>query len=180
MTWRGARRALCGLALTSGLARADGEPRRDFALSLPLVGLLASSVGFQLEQRVAARWSLATSMALRKSGGDDYDVRETGFGVEGRRWLARARGLRALRGPFVAARLEHGVTSASLHGRPIGSTVRVGASGAFGWRWIIAERVEIAPSVGVGVRVELDGRDRVAPWARAEIFRFSTTVGVVF
>lgn len=164
---------------TSAVARADTPERRDDVLSVPLVGLTVHSLGLEYEHRVAPRWSVMTAMAYRTSGGEDYDVWEAGFGTAGRFWLMGA-GRPALRGPFLGARLDYGLTHASLHGRSIGSTLRHGESVSFGWRFLPWKSVEITPSVGLGVRTEWDARGRLAPWTRAELFRFGTTAGWVF
>lgn len=169
--------ALSVLALSS-TSRADEVPREN-ALSLPLIGLMVHSLGVQYERRLPRSLSLATSMGIRRSGGEDFDVLELGFGVEGRYWLMGAK-LNAMRGPYFGARVEWGTTRVAEHDRVIGTTVRFGESVSFGYRWVFWNRMELTPSVGFGARTELDGRGRLAPWTRPELFRLGTTIGVMF
>jgi hypothetical protein len=165
--------------------RSPVPPPRN-ALSLQLTSLLDRGVTIQFERQVAPRFSVATSLGRRWSGGKSFDTSETGFGAEGRYWLfGRGPLMRpytgpAMVGPFVAFRTDAGITRVDDGDRLVGSSLRLAESLALGARVAIAGRVELSSSLGFGLRHDFDPRGRLAPWTRFEPLRFGMTAGILF
>ena len=162
------RAARAFVALLALAAPARAEPPRN-ALSVPLVALFEHALALEYERHLAPQGSLATSMAFRKSGGRDFDVVSAGFGLEARYWL-RARDA-FVRGPHLGVRFELGVLQVADSRHVLGETVRFGESVAIGWRFAPWDLVAITPSVGMGLRTEIDPRGRLPPWTRPEYLR---------
>lgn len=151
------------------------------ALSVQLVSLLQGGATVQYERFVAPeqRVSFATSIGMRISGGHDYDVIESGYGCEGRFWFLKGKGMA---GPFMSLRFDTGLTRVADagDGRVLGSNLRFAETFNVGVRFVFFERLEITPSVGLGLRTDVDPRGRLSPWTRAELLRLGLTFGAVF
>jgi hypothetical protein len=178
---------LCTLAI-AGPASA-GEPPRpvpENTLSLSLFALSSGGLAAQYERFVLPpRLSFATSLAVRRSGGRDFDVLDTAFGAEGRFWLSGrapfgAFAGPAMVGPYLSVRVDYGIVSVSDDRHVLGATHTVAEAFTFGYRFSIAGVVHVTPSVGVGVRTELDPTGRLAPWTRAELVRLGLSAGVMW
>ena len=156
------------------------------AASLLLPSLTNGGVAVQYERFVAPpRLSIATSMGVRYSGGKDYDVIESGFGGECRVWFdGRAPFThftgRAMVGPYLGFRVDFGLTHETYGGHVAGNAMRVAESVSLGYRFAVASRIEITPSLGAGLRTEIDPRGRLPAWTRGEILRMGVTAGVLF
>jgi hypothetical protein len=135
----------------------------------------------QYERFVAPqqRVSIATSIGMRVSGGHDFDVVESGYGCEGRFWFLKGKGMA---GPYMGLRFDTGLTRVADAdtGRVLGSSLRIAETFNVGVRFVFFDRLEVTPSVGLGVRTDVDPRGRLSPWTRAEILRFGLTFGAVF
>lgn len=155
------------------------------ALSLEIVSLLESGLLIQYERQLLPRFSLATSMAGRISGGSDYSVLGTTFGSEGRYWFwgrppfARFAG-RAMVGPFVSARVDFGIVHDSEGGHPLGTSMSLAEGVSLGCRVVFWNRIELTPSFGLGMRTDFDPHGRLAPWTRGELGRLALYTGVLF
>lgn len=168
---------------------AEIAPRRPAprnAFSLHVLSLLNSGVALQYERLVAPpRFSLAGSLGYRGSGGSDFDVVEGTAGTEGRYWLWGKDGFsrfdeRGMLGPFIGFRFDFGYTNVSQGERSVGESLRFAEAVQLGARVAIAHRIEITPSVGMGLRHEVDPSGRLAAWTRFELIRFGLTAGVLF
>jgi hypothetical protein len=163
---------------------APSAPRNAISIALP--SLLNSGIALEYERFVGPpRFSFVTGLGIRSSGGRQFDVVESAYGVEGRLWLwGRAPfsrfSERAMIGPYVGARFDYGITRVSSGGHVLGSGMRFAESLSIGVRVVIAGHVEITPSYGIGLRTEVDPRGRLAPWTRGEILRLGLTAGVMF
>ncbi len=155
-------------------------------VSLQLMSLLNSGVAVQYERFLAPpRVSIVTGLGLRGSGGPDIDVFESSFSTEGRVWLVgKAPFSRfaqpAMVGPYVGVRLDLGLTKVSQDGQVLGTSYRISESLMLGVRFAFAHRFEVTPSMGFGLRTDIDPRGELAPWTRVELFRLGVTAGVMF
>ena len=151
------------------------------ALSVQLVALLQGGVTMQYERFVLPerRVSFATSMGMRLSGGNDYDVIESGYGCEGRFWFLPGKGMT---GPFMSLRFDTGLTRVADagDGRVLGTSMRFAESFNTGVRFLFFDHLEVTASVGLGIRTDVDPRGRLSPWTRAELLRFGVTFGALF
>jgi hypothetical protein len=160
----------------------------DNALSLQMVSLLNRGATIQYERFFAPpRLSLATSIGGRVSGGNDYDVVETGYGIEAKLWLAGkvafVRYTRpAMVGPYLGFRFDMGLSrvAAADDGRVVGTNMRFAESINIGVRFVFFERLELSPSFGFGLHTDVDPRGRLPAWSRGDILRLGLTVGAVF
>jgi len=112
----------------------------------------------------------------RWSGGSQFDTSETAFAVEPRYWFLRPSFIR----PFAGFRMEYGLTQVDSEDRRLGSAMTFGESFAVGVRVTLLHRFEITPSTGSGFRHEIDPRGHLSMFTQWDVFRFGTTVGVVF
>ena len=124
------------------------------------------------------RWnklSVAVALGARTGAHGDYDSRTLGAGVEVRRWLRRPT---TMRGWYVAARTDVAATRIEdmVEHRSVGSLVTWSVGAAGGYRFVIADRVEITPSVGMGVVVE----GGMMPTTSRVAGMLGLTAGVVF
>jgi hypothetical protein len=180
--------ALVLVALVApAIARAEQPalPPRN-ALSLEIPSLFNAGLAIQYERFVLPPiFSVVTGAGMRRSGGDEYDVLDVGFGAEGRFWLLGRAPFsrwdrRAMVGPYLALGLDFGIVREWHQGHVLGTTMRVGQHGSVGARFAILRRFEITPSLGAGLRTEIDARGRLAPWSRPELIRLGLTAGVLF
>ena len=151
-----------------------------------MLSLLSSGVTLQYERFILPpRLSLAGSVGYRRSGGSQFEVVEGSLGTEGRLWILGKDGVsrfdeRGMVGPFVGFRFDFGMASVSEGARTVGKSVRFAESIHLGARVAFAGRVELTPSVGIGLRHEIDPDGRLSAWTRLEVIRFGMTVGVMF
>lgn len=165
--------------------RRRGNPRN--ALTVPLVALFNSGFALEYERFFAPpHFSLVTAAGLRSSGGRTLDVLEASFGLEGRLWIwgkgpfSRYDG-RAMVGPYLGLRFDYGASRVwTESGRGLGSAVRFGEALTFGVRLTVARHVHVTPSVGFGVRTEIDPSGRLAPLTSFEALRMGLAVGALF
>lgn len=155
------------------------------AISLQLLSLLSSGITLQYERALAPKLSVVGALGYRRSGGDAFDVNEGSLSVEGRYFFFGKDGLSrfdgpAMVGPFAGFRVESGLTRVSEGGRSLGGAVRIAESIHLGARAAIGGRFEITPSLGIGLRHEIDPSGRLAAWTRLEVLRFGIAVGVLF
>jgi hypothetical protein len=162
------------------------SPPPENVLSIQLVSLLANNVQLQYERFLRPpRVSFVTGLGFRSSGGPETDVFESSFGVEGRIWLiGKAPFSRferaAMVGPYIGVRLDSGLTKVSQDGHVLGTSIRISEAIMLGVRFAFAKRFELTPSLGGGLRTDIDPRGRLALWTRGEIFRLGLTAGVMF
>jgi len=119
---------------------------------------------------------MSTSAGSTSQGGDDFDTREMGGGLEGRFWFLG----HGMLGPYAGVRFDYGFTRVSEGDRFLGSSMSYAQSLVGGVRVILWHRMEITPSYGLGVRQEIDPRGRLEPLFHFELFRLGLTLGVMF
>ncbi len=165
------------------------------AISVQVLSLLGLALALQYERFLGARrdaterprprLSLAGSAGYRGSGGTDFDVYEGTLGAEARYWFIGRDGFSkldgpAMVGPYVGFRFDTGLTHVSDGNRVLGKTIRFAESIQLGARVTVANRVEITPAFGIGIRHEIDPDGVLSAWTRLEILRFGLTAGVLF
>lgn len=174
-----------------GRAAADTEVRREsprHVVSVPLLSLAgAAGIGVQLEQKLAApRWSIAVALAARGNAGGDYSSLATTISVEARYWL-RGHAVwcdlpaRSAVGWFAGARLDmtRVRTRDTIDDRSLGSSLGFAEALTLGYRFAVKRRVEITPSIGLGVKSEVDTSGRLPSWTRGD-GRIGLTLGWLF
>lgn len=163
------------------------------AISVQVLSLLGLALALQYERFLGVRrdaterprLSLAGSAGYRGSGGTDFDVYEGTLGAEARYWFIGRDGFSkfdgpAMVGPYVGFRFDSGLTHVSDGSRVLGKTIRFAESIQLGARVTVANRVEITPAFGIGMRHEIDPDGVLSAWTRLEILRFGLTAGVLF
>ena len=159
-------------------------PPHRHALSLAPIAFFHHGVQVQYEGFVAPpRVSVVTKLGYRRGASGDYDATTLQTGLEARVWITgRAPGVRGrdMAGPFGYVRLDTSFTGASRDGgRSLGSVVTIAEGAGVGFRFVLGDRFELTPSLGLGVATDLDGRGRLPPWTRL-VLAGGFTVGVLF
>lgn len=186
--------ALVGCTLLAGLpgrAAAETEVERKsprHVVSLPLLSLAgAAGIGVQLEQKLAApRWSVAVALAARGNAGGDYSSLATTVSAEARYWL-RGRAIwsdlpaGSAVGWFAGARLDvtRVRTRDTIDDRALGASLGFAETLTLGYRFAVKGRVAITPSIGLGVKSEVDTSGRLPSWTRGDA-RIGLTLGWLF
>jgi hypothetical protein len=163
----------------------DYGPR--WALSWNPLAVRAAALSLQIERLVRApRFSAVAGVALRAGGGRDYRWLGVTLAVEGRYWFLARGPVRHARdggmvGPYVALRVEGG--GGRLRDRPdhevAAAAVTFSELALLGYRLSLWGRAEVTPSVGFGLRHEVDPSGRLASfttWA----FAYGLTLGWMF
>ncbi len=168
-------------------ATAQREPPRDL-VSLPLLSLSGlAGVGLQYEHQLEARrFSVAVALAARANAGGDYRSLATSASIELRYWL-KGRAVwcdlprRAMVGWFAGARLDVSRTTThdQVEDRDLGASRGFAETLTFGYRFAIRGRVELTPSLGFGLRSEIDESGRLPSWTRSTL-TFGITAGWLF
>ncbi|MHB8874368.1 MAG: DUF3575 domain-containing protein [Myxococcaceae bacterium] len=159
------------------------ESRRT-AISLHLPALLQAALAVQAERYTASRrWSLALSLGARIAGGHDYRAFALASGAELRFWFFRPPSYAAawgFGGPYAAVRLDVGGTRLAALSPPqeAGWGLTVGQTASVGYRLPLRGRIELTPSVGLGLTTLFDGRGRFAAFPRGVVVA-GLTVGVL-
>ena len=163
------------------------EPPRN-ALSLPLLSLSGlAGVGLQYEHQLEARrFSVAVALAARGNAGGDYRSLATSASIELRYWL-KGRAVwchlprRAMVGWFAGARLDASRTTTHdrVEDRDLSASQAFAETLTFGYRFAIRGRVELTPSLGFGLRSEIDTSGRLPSWTRST-FTLGFTAGWLF
>ena len=154
------------------------------SIHLPAVG--DTGIAMQYERFVLPdRWSLAATVSLRSSASGDYDSWTTAGGLELHYWF-RGRSLRSsltrsMVGWHAGARLALSRTSLSSEQKnaDIGSMISVSGALVGGYRFAMWRRVELTPSLGLGVRTDVDPAGVVPPRTRG-VVTLGTTLGWMF
>ncbi len=148
-----------------GTARAEA-PAAEVIATQPLA-LVARGVAVSYERRIAPRVSAVGLGGLRAAALEDYGSWTVTAGGELRVWVREAT---PMRGPFVAfhASAAHTRVSDDVMG-DLGGSTALSQRLDVGWRFTIRGRVAIAPTVGLGVREDLDSTGRLATTARGQV-----------
>lgn len=182
--------ALAFAFAAAGAARAEPAPPRPppraspphrHALSLYPLALVQRGVEVQYEHFVAPpRWSVATKLGLRDGASDDFDGVTFMSAVEGRFWVDGLRH-RDMRGLFIAPRVVASTAHLSYAetGRSLGSTLTFAGVFGGGYRFVAWDFLEITPTAGFGLAVDVDSRARTSAWWRA-VATAGLTTGVIF
>lgn len=141
---------------------AQAEPVEVFSTQpLALVGL-GISAGY--ERQLSDRISVVALGGLRAPALEDFSSRTITLGGELRLWLRRHSDLR---GPYVAFHASAGYTRLSDDEMGyIGSSTGLTQRLDIGWRWVIRDRVSLAPSIGLGWREDIAGSGHLATTVR--------------
>jgi len=155
------------LAAAVQAAPARAEPVREEVIATQPLALVARGVSASYERRIAERVSAVAIGGIRAAALEDYSSRTFTVGGELRAWLRQRT---PMRGPFLALHASAGHTRLSddVMGDVGGSTALSQRFDA-GWRFTIGGRVEIAPTVGLGLREDLDSTERLATTVRGHI-----------
>ena len=127
-----------------------------FIVSLPLFALSSNALAIQGERPVARRISAVAAVGLRDGGDGDYQSTTVALGGEMRLWLRPRQ-----RGWFAGPRLEIAVlhmsarASGDLPARSLGTTALITEGVVGGYRFVLFDRVEITPTLGLVVRHDL-------------------------
>ena len=158
------------------------------AVSLPLLSTKgAAGIGIQYERfALPDRWSVAGAVGVRSNAGGDYDSFGLGVGFEARYWL-KGRTLwaslpsRSMVGWYLGARIDTGWTRIvdEVRDTTVGSSLVVAETALIGYRFVIRERVEVSPALGMTVRTELDLRGRLPAWTHGGM-AVAITVGWMY
>lgn len=172
--------AALAVPLLSPPAAASEAPRH--ALSVHPLALSYRGAQLQAERSLDARWSAAVSLGLRRSGGAELDTTHAAYGAELRRWFGPGNqgGAFASGGAHLGLRVDLGLVGLSRGDRWLGSSLSAGPSLHLGYRFVFSRRVEITPSLGVGLRLDADPSGRLSPWLRAEPIKLGVTAGILF
>lgn len=158
------------LALAASPARAEparAEPARNEVVATQPLALVARGVSLSYERRIARRLSAVALGGLRAAALEDYDSWTVTAGAELRAWLRRST---PMRGPFVALHASAGHTRLSDDTMGyVGGSTALSQRLDVGWRFTIRDRLAIAPTLGLGVREDLDSTGRLATTARGQI-----------
>jgi hypothetical protein len=164
-------------ALMTVLAVATSDPPPlPNALSFQLMSFLSQGVTLQYEREVERRMSLALSLSHRWSGGDDFDTSENGSGLEGRFWFLG----HGMIGPYAGLRFDYSLTRVSEGDRFLGSSMNFAQSLTGGARIVFVHRIEVTPSLSLGLREQFDPRGRLEPLVHFDFIRFGATAGFMF
>jgi hypothetical protein len=146
---------------------ADAEPIRKEVIGTQPLALVGRGVSASYERRLTARWSVVALGGLRAAALVDFSSRTVSFGGEARFWIRRCT---PMRGPFVAlhASVGHTRLSDDVMGH-VGSSTALSARADIGWRFTIKSRVSLAPTVGIGLREDIDSTGRLATTVRPQI-----------
>ncbi len=182
------------IAFTAGTAIADSariqqQPtRRDRVVSTGVWSVqgLAGLQG-QFEQLMPnRRWSWIVGGGFRFNAGGDYSSSTLAAGAELRWWiLGRAVWTRAApRSPvgwYLGGRLDLSWTRThdDVDDRTIGQNLATAITATAGYRFVIRDRVELTPMVGLGFTRDIDLRGRLPSWRRAT-GRLGMTIGWMF
>lgn len=180
------------LIAASSPARAEPEvavesaPPPTWSASLHVLSIDTRGLAVEGERRLTDRYSAAAGLAVRAPGRGDYESLAVTASGELRWWLTGDApwadyGGRAMVGPYLGGRIDlgHVSTRDRLADRDLGSTAIVAESVTFGYRFGLWRRVEITPSVALGMRHEIDLEGRLAPWTRGSL-GFALTAGALF
>lgn len=149
------------------------EPLPSWVVSLPVMALSGKAGAVQVERGVQPHASITAALAVRDSADGDYQGIAVSLGSELRLWWRASQ-----RGVYVAPRLEAGAIHLSSHGRSLGTSLSFSASALVGYRFVIADHLEITPNLGLGLHRDL-AHGRVPGETRHTAF-YGITLGWVF
>lgn len=162
--------------------------RRDQSISVGLWSLQGlAGAHAQYERLTAARrWSWIAGGGLRFNAGGDYGSSTLAAGGELRYWfkgttLWATTAPRSMVGIYLGGRVDLAWTHTrdTYSGRAIGDNLAIAATLTCGYRFLIRQRVELTPMVGLGTTREIDLRGRLPSWRRGTA-RVGMTVGYMF
>jgi len=182
---------LLGLVIAAATSTADvsaiAEPDYNaVSISVPAIDGLRG-IGASYERWFPARRiSLAAIGQLRQTATGDYGALSVGVGGEARwywradAWLSKLPA-GSMVGWFLGARLEvaFGATHDRIDDRWLGESLDVGTSGLVGYRIAPWRHVEITPSIGLGMRRQVDLSGRLPAYSRGTAFA-GLSVGWLF
>ncbi len=150
-----------------GAAPAEAEPVRDEVIATQPMALAARGVSVSYERRIAERLSAVGLGGVRAAALEDYGSWTATVGGELRAWL---RGSTPMRGPFLALHASAGHTRVSddVMG-DLGGSTALSQRLDLGWRFTLRGRVAIAPTIGLGLREDLDSTGQLATTVRGQL-----------
>lgn len=152
-------------AMAAAPARARAEPVRTEVIATQPLALVARGASLSYERRIAERLSAVGLGGLRAAALEDYGSWTVTVGGELRAWLRRAT---PMRGPFVALHASAGHTRLSDEMGDVGGSTALSQRLDVGWRFTIRGRLAIAPTMGLGLREDLDSTGRLATTVRGQ------------
>ena len=146
---------------------AQAEPIREGVIGTQPLSLVGRGVSASYERRMSARWSVVALGGLRAAALVDFSSRTVSLGGEARFWIRRCT---PMRGPFVALHAAVGHTRLSDDAMGyVGSSTGLSERADIGWRFTIRNRVSVAPTVGLGLREDLDWTGQLATTVRPQL-----------
>jgi hypothetical protein len=171
-----------------GQVGASIEARRDRVVSLAVPALQGfGGLAVQGEQLLGARRiSVVAGIGVRSAAGGDFSSRTVALSGEARYWFT-GRALwtrlpqRSMVGWFAGGRLDLAWTGIhdDYDDRALSSNVGVAITATGGYRVALKRRLELTPSMGLGVTTETDPSGRLPAFNRGTL-RFGLTLGWMF
>lgn len=155
------------------------------AISTQPFAFFARGVALSYERLLAPRVSAAALAGYRSAAQGDYASSTIHGGLEGRVWIRPSADIRcdtiAMSGPFLGLRLGVGYTRLveRMDDRSVGSSVALSPTLQGGWRFVAWRLVEVTPSIGLGVRADLDPPAGLVSQPRG-VVAFNLSVGWMF
>ena len=148
------------IAAVIAASSATAHAEQDVIATQPLA-LAANGIAVSYERPLTSRYSGVAIVGYRDAADGDYDANTFTLGAEVRRWFrANAR----MRGPYAAFRASIGHTRVSEEQMGfIGSSTSFTQRFDIGWRWVIRDRVTIAPALGIAIHEDVSGSGRLSP-----------------
>jgi hypothetical protein len=155
------------------------------AISTQPLAFFARGAALSYERLLVPRGSAAALAGYRAAAQGDYASSTIHGGLEGRVWIRPSADMRcdsiAMSGPFLGLRMGVGYTRLvdSMDDRSVGSSVAVSPTLQAGWRFVAWRLVEVTPSIGLGVRADIDPPSGLVSTPRGAL-AFNLSVGWMF
>jgi hypothetical protein len=171
------------LVLTSADAFACDTFGKRNALSTQPLALFARGGSILYERYVAPPdVSVVGMIGARFPALQDYSSTTLTAGLEGRYWLlGQDRRRCAMEGPYLGVRVVFGWTTVTdeIADRQIGTSIGIDPTLWLGYRFAVADQLEVTPGIGVGTRVFIDPGGHLSATSRATV-SLGLTVGWMF
>jgi hypothetical protein len=163
------RAVLLLLLLSSDAFACDAIGKRNAVMTQPL-SFFARGGSLLYERYVSPPdVSLVGMIGARFPALQDYASTTLTAGIEGRYWLlGEDRRRCAMQGPYLGMRVVFGWTTVTdeMTDRQIGTSIGIDPTLWLGYRFAIAEKLEITPALGLGSRIFIDPGGHLAATSR--------------
>jgi hypothetical protein len=167
--------AITALLLAASAATASAETEASTVVSVPILGVSSNAIAVQAEHPVARHLSVSLGVGGSDAADGDYQAFMGALGAELRVWLRTSQ-----RGLFGAPRLETSMTHIrqTRDDRSLGNAWTIAEGLVAGYRFVIADHIEITPVAGMMLFHDLGPR-RLPAQTRVA-FTASLALGWVF